>query len=218
MWILSFDTTTNYCQICLSDNQKIVQRFSREMTFGQSEILILQIKEILDHNNLTMKDISLVNVCTGPGSFTGVRSSIAVSKAFALANPEITLCGVNAFDAYAFDLSQNQISPLNAVIIETKREDFYVAYYNEKLQKTTQPQTAYKEEILQVLKNQQITLTGDGVERFLSSDTGLKIHDVHFEPCPSISRISLLGYDRYQRKSTDFPKPLYLKAADICVK
>ena len=33
-----------------------------------------------------MKDISLVNVCTGPGSFTGVRSSIAVSKAFALAN------------------------------------------------------------------------------------------------------------------------------------
>ncbi len=218
MWILSFDTTTNFCQICLAQDQKLIKRFSSEMTFGQSEVLIPQIKEILDENHLMMPDISLINVCTGPGSFTGVRSSIAVSRAFKLANPSLTLCGVNAFDSYAFDLSYKQISDLNAVIIETKREDFYVAYYDENLKKISTPKTAYKDEIIEDLKHRKVTLTGDGVERFLSLNTGLQIHDVLFAPCPDIFKISLLGFERYQQKRTDFPKPLYLKAADICVK
>lgn len=218
MWILSFDTTTSFCQIALLNDQKIVQKFHQEMTFGQSEVLIPEIKNMLDMYHLNMNDVSLINVCTGPGSFTGVRSSIAAARGFALGNPKVALCGINAFDTYIFDLKPQQITERNVVLIETKREDFYVACYNEKLEKTEEPKTAYRDEIIKELKGYKVTFTGDGVERFLSESTGLQIHDVVLAPYPDIQRLSLIGLYRMQEKRLDFPKPLYLKAADVCIK
>ena len=84
MYTLAFDTTTNFCSIALLKDDKVQDVFSQSLTFGQSELLIVKIKEILDCVNLKASDLDLIAVCTGPGSFTGVRSSISLARAFAL--------------------------------------------------------------------------------------------------------------------------------------
>ena len=100
MFALAFDTTALACSVCLMNNNHKVDSFVKEMDFGQSEVLLPQIEEILKRNNLQMKDIGLLGVCVGPGSFTGVRSSIACARAFSLALPKLKVTGVSAFDAY----------------------------------------------------------------------------------------------------------------------
>ncbi|MBR2299666.1 MAG: tRNA (adenosine(37)-N6)-threonylcarbamoyltransferase complex dimerization subunit type 1 TsaB [Alphaproteobacteria bacterium] len=218
MWTLAFDTTTNFCSIALMKDDKAKSVFSSEMTFGQSEVLIPKIEEMLKINEIGFQELDLLCVCTGPGSFTGVRSSIAAARAFGLGAKNLTLCGVNAFDIYAHTLEPHQYADRVAVIIETKREDFYVCYFDAHLNKTGAPKTAFYEDIIRDLKGHSVTFVGDGVERFLSKPSGLHVHDVCFQTHPNVEVLVHIGSFKFQGKKTDFPKPLYLKAADVCVK
>ena len=218
MFTLAFDTTVNFCSIVLFNGSQEIARFEKEMDFGQAETLIVKIDEIIKKHNLIFKDLSLVTVCTGPGSFTGVRSSISAARAFKLACPNVNIAGINAFETYIAELKNEEISEINAVIIETKREDFYIQYYDHNLNKIMPPSTAFYEDIIKVLGNKKVTLIGDGVERFLSRPSGLNLHYVKIKQNISIDQLALAGLKKLSNKTIDFPKPLYLKAPDVCVK
>ena len=218
MYTLAFDTTTNFCSIALLKDDKVQDVFSQSLTFGQSELLIVKIKEILDCVNLKASDLDLIAVCTGPGSFTGVRSSISLARAFALGVEKITLFGVSAFDVYVAALETSKRAEINAVIIETKRDDFYVAYYDTNLNKIEPGKTAFYDEIIRDLSGHSVTFCGDGAERFLSKPSGLHIHDAVFDTSPNVVTLANIGRVHCLNGDVNFPKPIYLKAADICVK
>ncbi len=218
MFTLAFDTTVNFCSIILLENKNEIDRFEQEMAFGQAETLIVKIDEMLTKHKLNFKDLSLVVVCTGPGSFTGVRSSISAARAFKLACPHVCIAGINAFEAYLSELNYNEISELNAIIIETKREDFYIQYYDSNLNKIMPPSTAFYEDIIKFLNGKKVTMIGDGVERFLSRPSGLNLHTIKMKQNISINQLALTGLKKFNDKTTDFPKPLYLKAPDVCIK
>ncbi|MBQ7304234.1 MAG: tRNA (adenosine(37)-N6)-threonylcarbamoyltransferase complex dimerization subunit type 1 TsaB [Alphaproteobacteria bacterium] len=218
MYTLAFDTTVNYCSLVLFNGTKPLDRFEQEMDFGQAETLMVEIDNILKRNNLAFGDLSLIVVCTGPGSFTGVRSSVAAARAFKLACPDVCVMGVNAFETYVSELSENNLSEVNAVLIETKREDFYVQYYDNNLNKIMPPMTAFYDDIIRFLSSKNVTLIGDGVERFLSRPSGLSLHNIVMKDKINIDKLALTGIKKYADKVIDFPKPLYLKAPDVCIK
>ena len=218
MFTLAFDTTTNFCSIVLLEDAAQKDMFEAQMDFGQSEVLIPQIQNLLERNRLNFQELGVLAVCTGPGSFTGVRSSVAAARAFGLANKNLNLCGISSFEAYAAAVDIKKRSDVIAVLIETKREDFYTAYFDSNLKRIAVPKTAFFEDIIQDLQAKNITFTGDGVERFLSKQTGLHVHDIVFASRPPIEQIAQIAFDRFKSQRLDFPKPLYLKAADVCAK
>ena len=189
-----------------------------EMDFGQSEVLLPQIELILQRNDLKLKDIELLGVCIGPGSFTGVRSSISCAKAFSLALPELKVTGITAFEAYVSSLDMSELAEYNAVIIETKREDFYFQLFNGKKEKLSEPAALPYEEIINILKGHTATLIGDGVERFLDKPSGLVLHSIKLETSLNIKDLALCAIKKYEQKKLNYPKPLYLRAPDVCVK
>lgn len=220
MYNLAFDTTAAACSIALLQDDKMIASYSQAMDFGQAEVLIPKIKELMEANHLTFDDLDMITVCTGPGSFTGVRSSISAARAFGLAKPKIQICGVNAFDAYLVSLafSPDEIGFYNVVLIETKRDDFYYQIFDENLKPITDPAADTRENIIAQLRNKKVTMIGDGVERFLMTPTGLSLHCIKDESFLPIENVGLCGYKQYLRKRVDFPKPLYLRAPDVCLK
>ena len=218
MYTLAFDTTTSFCSVALLCEKKVQSVFSQSLDFGQSELLVVKIKEILDCQKLNISDLSLISVCTGPGSFTGVRSSIALARTFGLGSPKTALLGVSAFDVYAASIEPSKRAEINAVIVETKRDDFYTAYYDQNLNKIEQGKTAFYDEIIADLRGKSVTFCGDGAERFLSKKSGLHIHEAIFDISPSVVTLAKIGLARFSNGEINFPKPIYLKAADICVK
>lgn len=220
MYNLAFDTTAAACSIALLQDDKVIDSYSQAMDFGQAEVLIPQIKTLMENNHLSFDDLDEITVCTGPGSFTGVRSSISAARAFGLAKPKIQICGVNAFDAYLVSLafSPDEIGFYNVVLIETKREDFYYQIFDENLKALTEPAADTRENIIAQLRNKKVTMIGDGVERFLMSPTGLSLHCIKDESFLPIENVGLCGYKQYMKKRVDFPKPLYLRAPDVCLK
>lgn len=220
MYTLAFDTTAAGCAIALFSGEKCVDSFMKEMDFGQAETLIPEISNILQRQNITFKDIELLAVCVGPGSFTGVRSSISAARAFGLACPKLEVLGINAFEAYIQTLKEQpeDIAALNAVVIETKREDFYYQIFDEHLKPVTQPAAAHKDDIIAQLRGKKVTFVGDGVERFLSAPTGLSLHAILNTPHLDIKNLALCALTHYHKKEHNYPKPLYLRAPDVCVK
>lgn len=218
MYTLAFDTTANGCSIALLDDNMVIGKYDKEMDFGQAEILVPQIEELLNKNNLTFSQIGLMGVCIGPGSFTGVRSSLAAARAFALANPQMAITGISAFEAYMHSLDITELSHLNAVIIETKREDFYFQLFNGKAEKLTDAAAMSYEQIIDKLKGQTVTLIGNGVERFLDKPSGLVLHTIRMDKSANITDIAACALQKFNAKKLNYPKPLYLRPADVCVK
>lgn len=215
---LAFDTTGAGCSIAISKDGKILEKQVRRMDFGQSENLFPMIEEILSHQQLEIKDLDLITVCVGPGSFTGVRSSLSAARSFVIALPELKLTGVSAFEAYLQDFLENELAEINAVIIETKREDFYFQSFDCNKNKLCEPQALEYSEIIDLLRHKKISLIGDGVERFLSQPSGLSLHVIRMEDFINIEALASCGDEKYNKKNLNYPKPIYLRSPDVCVK
>lgn len=213
---LAFDTTAGACAVNLNSDGINLASVTRKMDFGQAEALFPLIAEVLAGRKAT--ELDLITVCTGPGSFTGVRSGLAAARTMALASPQTALTGVSAFEAYAEDLEPDELAELNAIIIETKREDFYFQCFDCHKHKICEPEALNYEDIIDRLRHKKVTLIGDGVERFLSRPSGLSLHVIRMEDAISIKSLARCSETKYQRKTLDYPKPLYLRAPDVCIK
>ncbi len=215
---LAFDTTAGSCAVILTKDEKTLAKNVQKMDFGQAEALFPTIKDIFDAHNLQPANIDLITVCTGPGSFTGVRSSLAAARTLGFALPRAGLTGVSAFEAYVRDLADEELAFYNAVIIETKRDDFYFQCFDAGRHKISEPEALNYDDIIDRLRHKKVTLIGDGVERFLSRPSGLSLHVIRMEDNLSVEALAACGDEKFRLKKTDYPKPLYLRAPDVSLK
>lgn len=82
MKILAIDTTTKKATVALKTEDNIyLKELDNEIT--HSEKLLPLLDEVLKMSNNSLKDVDLFALTLGPGSFTGVRISIATIKAIA---------------------------------------------------------------------------------------------------------------------------------------
>ena len=84
MRILGLDSTGAYCSVALVDTARVLAYKSENIGRGHAERLAPMVAEVLAEAGLTSKDIDKIAVCTGPGSFTGLRVALAFAKGFAL--------------------------------------------------------------------------------------------------------------------------------------
>ena len=218
MYTLVFDTTAGGTVIGLFQDNKRIAKVEKLMEFGQAEELALDVDKMLKDNHLSFADVNLLGVCTGPGSFTGVRAGLSFARGLTLGAPELKITGVSAFEVYAGMLKPENRATYNAVVIETKREDFYFQLFDENLNKLTEPLALTREEIAKKLRNRQTSFIGDGVERLLSVSMGLQIKQVELTEIINVDALFNVTYKKYFEKTLDFPKPLYIRGAETCVK
>lgn len=84
MRILGLDSTGAYCSVAVVDTAKVFAYKSEKIGRGHAERLAPMVAEVLAEAELSAKDIDKIAVCTGPGSFTGLRVALAFAKGFAL--------------------------------------------------------------------------------------------------------------------------------------
>jgi tRNA threonylcarbamoyladenosine biosynthesis protein TsaB len=83
-FILNFETSSKNCSVTLSSEGKLISNFDLEDDkYRHSELLTSTIKDILNQNNISAKDLSAVAIGIGPGSFTGLRIGISSLKILA---------------------------------------------------------------------------------------------------------------------------------------
>lgn len=82
MKITLYINTADKNQIVVELKGSVVDKLTSEQQFG-SQVLLNLIDQILVKNNLASKDLSEIEVNTGPGSYTGIKVGVSVANAFA---------------------------------------------------------------------------------------------------------------------------------------
>lgn len=85
MYQLLLDSSNKYLSVGLSKDKKVIDSIFYEAWQRQSEVMVLEIKNILKRNKVDVKDLGSIVVGIGPGSYTGVRIAITIAKTMAYA-------------------------------------------------------------------------------------------------------------------------------------
>ncbi len=164
--ILAFDTALQGCSVGVCAGGKVFARVEM-MLSGQGEKLIPIINDVLAEGGLKFADVDAIVTTVGPGAFTGLRIGLSAAKSFGLAL-DIPVFGITSLQALALQYAKEkpQKHPL-AVILETKREDFYFQTFDKDVKADSEARAISGDVIRKVVMTDDYVLIGDGVERFV---------------------------------------------------
>lgn len=111
MYSLFIDTHSSNIVLILYKDKKIIKKITQESNMSHSVYCLPLIKELLEGNKLELKDLSLLLVVNGPGSFTGIRIGMTIAKTIAYSlNIPIKLIDSLLIKALNIDESTKYIS------------------------------------------------------------------------------------------------------------
>ena len=223
MVLLAFDTASNACSAAVWSEGKAVAHFSEGMERGQAERLAPMLHSIMDRASLKFSQLDALAVTVGPGSFTGIRAGLSMAKSLAVAT------GVPLHGVTTFALHKSKLSPAVwkrgpvMIVLETKRDDFYVQVYGLDQQIIGRPVSiasdtlgSYAADLVD--SEATITVAGDGSKRALTvleNIFGRRVHCVE-NPVPDardLARLTEAGSKAGCPPSP--PEPFYLRPPDV---
>lgn len=122
--ILAIDTSTAFLRLAVQfGSDRLVQSNERaDRSHGQ--MIMRQIANVLESSGGGIDTVSAVIVCTGPGSFTGLRVGIAVAKGIAVGRA-IPVVGVSLFEVALQRLGEQSGRVL--AVVPHRRGEYFVS-------------------------------------------------------------------------------------------
>lgn len=168
MLVLALDTTTREGSCALVRDGRVLREQGSDATKPQASRLPGDLAALLEHQGLTLAEIDVYAVSTGPGSFTGLRVGIATMQglAFAAGKP---LIGISALDAlHEYARVHVQVHRAGAAAVPTRvatwvdawRGEIYAALYEDG-REVEAPSVAHPAELLPLLAGRPTLFIGD---------------------------------------------------------
>ena len=217
--ILSIETSTEICSVCVSKSKSSNIVFSAEKVFAHASKITLLIQSALEKAQIKMKDLDAIALSAGPGSYTGLRvgSSTAKGICFALDKPLIV---VDTLESIA--LASQKANPgydYYCPMIDARRMEVYTALFDSNAKRMEQ--------------DKPLIITADSFKEFLSKGKRIlfsgngapKIFDVVVSENATLSSVQCsaehltsLAEQAYENKrfaDIAYFSPSYLKAPNI---
>ncbi len=165
--ILSIDTSTRGCSVALHQNEVLLGCYELYTDKSSSAMLTTLVKNVVENAGFALKDLDVVAVAKGPGSYTGLRISVATAKGlcFSLDKP---LVAVNTLQAMAQQLKGCfDDDYLFCPMIDARRMEVFCAVFDQNLLQIepTQAKIIDQECFIELLKDYKIIFFGDGAAK-----------------------------------------------------
>lgn len=125
--ILAAETSTAINSVAILRDEVLLAEAVLDGRRLHSERLLPTVDWLLGEAGLTLRDIELLAVSTGPGSFTGLRIGAATWKGLALAN-DLPLVAVPTLDAMT-RLCPGGSGSCLAVVLDARMKEVFTAVY-----------------------------------------------------------------------------------------
>lgn len=215
-WILSIETATPVCSVCLSQGTVVVA--SRETSTPQSHAAILApfVQEVLQEAGIQAAELDAVVISKGPGSYTGLRIGVSTAKGicYALDKP---LVSVSTPRAMAYGAIQAHPGYYRyCPMIDARRMEVYLAFYDNELNIDGGIEAKIIETgtLNAILDKGKVLFFGDGAAK--CKDILSKHPNACFDTdfTPSAVHLARIGYERFLsgvREDVAYFEPFYLK-------
>lgn len=101
MLILAFESSAKAASVALCRDGHLVSQYSQCSGLTHSHTLLPMAEDMLKNAELTLRDVDLIAVAHGPGSFTGIRIGVSTVKGLAWAG-DTPCVGVSTLEAMAW--------------------------------------------------------------------------------------------------------------------
>ena len=110
------------------DGRTAVLSFKSDADFRKVSGMVL-IDGALKEAKLRPEEVTKMAVGLGPGSYTGIRSAIAIAQGWQLARG-IDLVGLSSIEVIAAGAKKQKINGEVTIIVDAQRKELYAATYN----------------------------------------------------------------------------------------
>ena len=211
--ILNFETSSKNCSVTLSSKGQLISNFDLEDDkYRHSELLTSTIKDILNQNNISAKDLSAVAIGIGPGSFTGLRIGFSVAKGLCYPH-KINLIGISSLKILANSIKSD--SEYIIPMIKDKGDFYYLSIFENGLNELGTPLIDKVDSnfINRIIKEDSIIVVNneDSLE-YINTIVKNKVRVIN-KRISSINMIDL-SYESFREKRFEnlaYSEPLYVK-------
>lgn len=137
-YLLAMDTSGPICSIALSKGSDLVYSSRIIRGLKASEYLHLLIAECLESAAIQLQDLSAIGICSGPGSYTGLRIGFSTAKSlcYALNIPLLTL---NIYELAVLHASNLHACDYYMSVVYARKDEIYTAILDASLHYLTHP-------------------------------------------------------------------------------
>lgn len=212
MKILAIDTTSKICSVALLEDEKIIDEINLDSGLTHSENLMPLVKKILEKNEVQLKEINLIGVDVGPGSFTGIRIGVASTKAMAEVW-NIPVASITSLETLARSVETN--NPIVS-LIDARNNQVYMGIFDNKHNKIEE----YLADdiniaIEKIKKYETISIVGDGSiihkELLLQNIKNIDFSENNEQYARNVGKMSYKKYLENDLKNADTVIPIYLR-------
>ena len=218
--LLAIDSATRRIGIALYDGTQVLHEAVWQSTNRHSVELTPGIHQALERSGMTIKDVQVIGLAIGPGSYTGLRIGTAVAKGLALAR-HLALVGVSTFDILAAAQTLNPDHRL-AVVLSAGRKRLAVGWFESDetgWRAAADPELLLPEELSKKIRNP--TLVCGELDSEALAVLQRKRKNVAFaSPAQNLRRpayLAEIAWRRWQAGDTDDPAtlaPHYLQTGE----
>ncbi|MCF8224618.1 MAG: tRNA (adenosine(37)-N6)-threonylcarbamoyltransferase complex dimerization subunit type 1 TsaB [Bacteroidales bacterium] len=221
--ILHIETAANICSVALSKGNDLLAEQSSSEERSHARILTVFIEKVLTISGVSAGDLDAIAVSKGPGSYTGLRIGVSVTKGIAYAH-NIPVIGINTLRSLASGAKKNpgvaglleeHPGALLCPMLDARRMEVFCALYTPGIE-TIEPVKALivdEQSFLEHLKTNHLLFFGNGSNKVNSI---IKHSNAHFigEIDPHAENMIPLALDSYKEQefeNTAYFEPFYLK-------
>jgi tRNA threonylcarbamoyladenosine biosynthesis protein TsaB len=203
---LGIETATSIASVGIVVADHVVTECALPNRGNHARTLLPLIDTALAGAGIGLRDLDLLAVSIGPGSFTGLRIGLSVAKGLALAT-ELPVIGVPTLDAYAY--SAGPRPGLLCPVLDARKGEVYASAFRWQLPEpecVMAPAAMAPEHFAAVLRA-PCTLIGDGVDAYRElwrRELGEAAELIPFAQLPpSGAGVARLGIARAAARGTD---------------
>lgn len=214
--ILALDAAGAACSAALWAGGRIAGRRWEAMDRGHAETLMPMARDVVTGGGF--QDLDLVAVSIGPGAYTGLRIAIAAARGLGLALG-IPVMGVSSLEVHLHLARNDGVTGPVAVLLETKRADFYIQAFGADDGPLAEPLVAGVPEADQkIAPLGGVTLVGDAVERFVAEATDHHLDQIvrrtQAADAAAVATLAAVAFAESLGADIAPPRPMYLRTPD----
>ncbi len=212
--ILNIDTATDYGSVCLSYDDEILGCINSREQKEHAAFVHIAVDTILREAKKSIHDISAIAVTSGPGSYTGLRVSMACAKGFCYAL-NIPLIAISTLKVMAFAALSQSNETFCCPMIDARRMEVFTTLYNRDLNELVPSGPVLLDEFFlkEFIAENRILFLGSGIEKYRAIQ---KHHNCIFQDlivdASHLAKMAIKCYNKRNFEDITYAEPNYLKS------
>jgi tRNA threonylcarbamoyladenosine biosynthesis protein TsaB len=215
--ILQIETATTVCSVALSESGNVLAYKEIQQRNVHAEVITLFIDEVLKAAGKQYSELNAVAVSCGPGSYTGLRIGISVTKGLCY-SLEIPFIAVETLEAMTDGMIGEAFTDdvLFCPMIDARRMEVFTAVFDAKGDriKPTSAEIIDQDSFSDLLKTNKVLFFGDGAAKcseVLGTNLNTRIIAGFQNSARHLTKKAYEKFTNQEFEDTAYFEPYYLK-------